>query len=106
MVRSVIGIFEHERIFKLAFLVDGREVAELLVGVVTLAIVEVRRGVGVEGDLDATEVSVLGRVCSVVAEHVVIGDGLLRIDDACVEIVVVEQRLAAGILRQRVERVL
>ena len=35
-------IFEHQRVFELAFFVDSVEVAELLVGVVALAIVEIR----------------------------------------------------------------
>jgi hypothetical protein len=32
------GVFKHERVFKLALFVDGGELAELLVGVVALAI--------------------------------------------------------------------
>ena len=38
------GIVEHERVFELALFIDGGELAELLVGVVALAIVEL--GVG------------------------------------------------------------
>ncbi len=34
------GILEHQRIFKLALLVDGSEFAEFLVGVIALAIIE------------------------------------------------------------------
>jgi hypothetical protein len=36
------GVFEHQRVFKLALLVDVGELAELLVGVVALAVIELR----------------------------------------------------------------
>jgi len=46
----------------LAFLIDSGEVAELLVSVVALAIVQFGIEVLVERDLDAAEVAILGGV--------------------------------------------
>ena len=100
------GIFKHERIFKLALFVYIRELGEFLVGEVALAVVQLGLGIRGEGDLDATEVAVLGGVGGVVANEVIVGNGFLRVDDAAVEVVVVEEGFAAGVAGQGVERVL
>ena len=48
-------VVEHQRVFKLALLVDGGELAEFLVGVIALAIIELRvEALAVQRDLDAS----------------------------------------------------
>ena len=102
----MIGILEHQRVFQLTLFVDGGEVAELLIGVVALAVIEVGVDILRERDLDPPEVAVLGRVGGVVANDVVVGDGFLRLNDAAGQVVVIEQGFASGVAGQREERVL
>ncbi len=80
--------------------------AELLVGVVALAIIEVGCLVVGQRNLDVAEAAILDGVGGVVAEDVVVGDGLLRLHNAAVKVVVIEQRLAACVAGQGVQRVL
>ena len=65
-------------------------------------------GVGVlrEGNFDPAEVTVLGGISCVVPDKIVIGDSILGLDYAAIEIVVVEQRFAAGISGKGVESIL
>ena len=104
---SVIGIAEHQRVFELALLVGGRELRELLVGEVALAVIERRPTVCRCSEiLTRRNLPSSAALRAVVADDVVAGDRLLRLHDAQRQIVVVEHRLAAGVLGQRVERVL
>src|SRR3984885_2585407 len=91
------GILEHERVFELTLFIDGVEVAELLIRVVALAVIEVRAYVLRERDFHPAEMSIPGRVRGVVANDVVIGDGLLRLNDTAGQVVGIEEGFAAGV---------
>ena len=73
------GILQHQRVFQLTLLVDRGEVAELLFSVVALAVVELGGSVLRERDFYPAEVAVPGGIGGVVADDVVLGDGLLRL---------------------------
>src|SRR5262249_13206746 len=76
--------------------------SEHLVGVVTVAMLQFDlQLLVVQLDLDAAEAPVLGSVGAVVTDDVVAVDVLLRLGDAETEVVVVEQRLAAGVRGER-----
>ena len=99
-------ILEHERVFQLALFVDCGKAAELLVSVVALAVIELGGLVLVEGDFYPAEVAVPGRIAGVVANHVVVGDGFLSLNDAARQVVVIEKGFASGVAGEGVERVL
>jgi hypothetical protein len=80
--------------------VDRSEAVEFLVGVVALAIIELGVQVLHEGDFDAAEVAVLGRVGGVVPDEVIVRDGVLGLDNVVVEVVVIEEGVAARIASQ------
>ena len=67
-------IFQHQRVFELPFLVGGRELRELFVGEIALAVGELARDSSGERYLDAMEASVGGRVRAVIADDVVARD--------------------------------
>ena len=103
------GVAQHERFLQLALLIGGVEFAELLAGEVAGPVIEFADlGLKLRSGLqfDAPVAAVQFVVGAVVAEDVVAGDFLLRLHDAEAEIVVVEQRLAAGVGGQRVEGLL
>ena len=59
-----------------------------------------------ERNLDAAEVAILRSVGGVVAEDVIVGDGLLSLDYSAVEIVGVEECFASSVASQCIESVL
>ena len=65
----MIGIFQHERVFQLPFLVYRRELAEFFVGVVALAVIQLGLEVLSQRDFHAAEVTVLRGVGGVVANR-------------------------------------
>ena len=92
IVSSVIGFLSHERVFKLAFLAFGVEFGEFLIGIITLAITKFGVLTLRERDFDAPEFAVLRSVGGVVAQGIVIGDGLLRLHHAACQVIVIEAK--------------
>ena len=99
-------VAQHQRLLQLTLPVAGRELLEFLAGKVARAVVELGAGVPADLHFDAPVASIGGGVRAVVAEDVVTGDILLRLHHAHRKIVVIQQRLAAGIGSQRVQRFL
>ena len=100
-------VLEHQRLFELALLVRGRELRELLVGEIALAVRRGRpTGRRVSVTLTRWNLPSFAVWVLVEADDVVAGDRARRLHDAERQIVAVEQRLAAGVFRQAVERVL
>ncbi len=100
-------IAEHQRILKLPLFVRGVELREHLVGVVAVAVLQLDLKLFVHQlHIDAPVAAVLGDIRAVITNDVVAVDVFLRLRDAQVEIVVVEQRLAARVGRKRHERFL
>ena len=99
-------VAEHDGFLQLALAIGRGELTELLGGEVTAAVVEpggeFLRGV----HLDAAIASVERGVGAVIADDVIAGDILLRLDDAHGKVVIIEQRLAAGVGGQGIERLL
>ena len=104
------GIAQHQGLRELPLLVAFAEFVELFAGVVSLPVIELGDAGGdravIHRNLDPAEVAVQRGVGRIVADDVVAGHVLLRLDNAHGKIVVVEQRLAAGVRGQRVERFL
>jgi hypothetical protein len=90
----------------LTFFVDCGKARELLIGVVTFPIAQLCIQALREGYLDAAEVTILRGIGGVVTEDIVVRDRLLGLDDAARQIVVIEERLAASVSGQCIERFL
>ncbi len=106
MVSSVIGSPSISASSSCRSFSAAREFAESLAGEIALAIIE-RRGEAVrQRNLDAAKFAIQIGVGRVVAQDVVTGNALLRLNDSRREIVVVEQSLASGVGGQSIQRVL
>jgi hypothetical protein len=99
-------IAQGERFFELTLLIGRRELLEFLAGVVSVAIVQLGLRLARDAHGEAAIFTVQLVVGRVVADDVVAVDIALRLADAHAEVVVIEQRFAAGIGSQRRKRFL
>ena len=99
-------VVQHQRFLELTLLVGRRELRELLVAEVALTVGELPERRVSKRHADAVKAAVVGGVGAVVAEHVVARHRLRRLRNAQREVVVIEHRMTARVLGERVQRVL